>query len=90
MTHPIDSLSKIQKVDAPPFLYTRILNRIQNKVAETVPVKWAVVMAASLVILICVNISVMQTDNESKTTTNTQTNLSEVFSLQTNNSLYNE
>ncbi len=87
MTHPADILEKIKKVDAPPFLYTRILNRIQNKVQETVPVKWAVVAAACMIALIIINISVI-----SKTNT-TQTNsfeLSEAFSLQTSNSLYNE
>lgn len=86
MEHPIDSLSKIQKVDAPPFLYTRILSRIQNKVKETVPVKWAVAAAACVVILILININVIQSANNTTETTN----LSEMFSLQTNNSLYNE
>lgn len=87
MNHPVDILTKIQKVDAPPFLYTRVLNRIQNKVTETIPVKWAVTLAVSLIVLISINIGVMIMDNES---TASATNLSEVFSLQTTNSLYNE
>jgi hypothetical protein len=86
MKHPFDSLSKIQKVDVPPFLYTRILNRIENKVKETIPVKWAVVAAACLLLVIMLNISVVQLDKKG----NTNTDLSEAFSLQTNNSLYNE
>lgn len=85
MEHPSDILSKIQKVDAPPFLYTRILNRIQNKVQETVPVKWAVVAAACLLVLITINISVIRSSKENNTS-----ELTEAFSLQTNNSLYNE
>lgn len=87
MEHPTDILNKIQKVDAPPFLYTRILSRIQNKVQETVPVKWAVVAAACLLTLIVINISVI-----SKTTTvqNNSSELSEAFSIQTSNALYNE
>ncbi|MBP7810535.1 MAG: hypothetical protein KA163_14680 [Bacteroidia bacterium] len=85
MENELDILNRIQKVDAPPFLYTRILNRVQNKVKETVPVKWAVAAAACLLILITINISVIQSSKESNTT-----NLSEVFSLKTNNSLYNE
>ncbi len=85
MENELDILNRIQKVDAPPFLYTRILNRVQNKVKETVPVKWAVAAAACLLILITINISVIQSSKESNST-----NLSEVFSLQTSNSLYNE
>ena len=92
MKHPVDILSKIQKVDTPPFLYTRILSRIQNKVIETVPVKWAVAATASLVLLISFNLNVILTnkENNTSTVTNTETNLSEAFSLQTSNSLYNE
>ncbi len=85
MENELDILNRIQKVDAPPFLYTRILTRVQNKVKETVPVKWAVAAAACLLILITINISVIQSSKESNST-----NLSEVFSLKTNNSLYNE
>lgn len=85
MNHPVDILEKVQKVEAPPFLYTRILNRIQNKAQETVPVKWAVVAAACLLVLITINISVIQSSKE-----NNRTDLSEAFSLQTSNSLYNE
>jgi NADH:ubiquinone oxidoreductase subunit 6 (subunit J) len=85
MEKELDILNRIQKVDAPPFLYTRILTRVQNKVRETVPVKWAVAAAACLLILITINISVIQSSKQSNTT-----NLSEVFSLKTNNSLYNE
>lgn len=85
MNHTVDILEKVQKVDAPPFLYTRILNRIQNKVQETVPVKWAVVAAAGLLVLITINISVIRSSKQKNTT-----DLSEAFSLQTSNSLYNE
>lgn len=85
MDNELDILNRIQKVDAPPFLYTRILTRVQNKVKETVPVKWVVAAAACLLILITINISVIQSSKESNSS-----NLSEVFSLQTSNSLYNE
>ena len=85
MENQIDILNKIRKADASPFLYTRILSRIQNKVKETVPVKWAVVAAAGLLVLITVNINVIKSGKQSNTT-----DLSEVFSLKTNNSLYNE
>lgn len=86
MKHPVDNLSKIQKADVPPFLYTRILSRIENKVKETVPLKWAVVAAGCVLALLVLNISVIQLNKEN----NTETDLSEAFSLQTNNSLYNE
>lgn len=85
MENQLDILNKIQKVEAPPFLYTRIVNRIQNKVKETVPVKWAVATAAGLLVLITINISVIRTSEE-----NTSADLSQAFSLQTSNSLYNE
>lgn len=84
MNNELDILNRIQKVDAPPFLYTRILNRIQNKAKETVPVKWAMAAAASLAVLITINVSVIQYSKESTT------DLSEVFSIKTSNSLYNE
>ena len=85
MENQLDNLNRIQKVDAPPFLYTRILSRIQNKVKETVPVKWAVAAAACLTLLIIINLTVIQADKD-----NNKTDLTEVFSLKTNNSLYNE
>jgi hypothetical protein len=85
MENEFDILNRIQKVDATPFLYTRILSRIQNKAKETVPVKWAVAAAACLVILLILNISAIQSGKESNTT-----DLSEVFLLKTSNSLYNE
>jgi hypothetical protein len=86
MNHPADILNKVQKVDAPAFLYTRILSRIENKVKETVPVKWAVVAATCLLLLITVNITIVRS---AKNNGNNQ-DLSEAFSLQTTNSLYNE
>lgn len=86
MKHPLDIFEKVQKVDAPPFLYTRILTRIQNKAKETVPVRWAAAAAACLIILIVININVIRSSNPQTNTAD----LSEVFSLQTSNSLYNE
>jgi hypothetical protein len=87
MKHPVDILEKVQKVGAPPFLYTRILSRIQNKAHEIVPIKWVAAAAACMLVLIVINISVIV---NATTDQNTSSELSEAFSLQTSNSLYNE
>lgn len=85
MENELDILNRIQKVEAPPFLYTRILSRVQNKVKETVSVKWVVAAAACLVVVLTINITVIQSGK-----TNSKTDLTEVFSLKTNNNFYNE
>ncbi len=85
MENQLDILNKIEKVDAPHFLYTRILSRIQNKVKETVPLNWAIAAGTCMIFLIMININVIKLNKQEKTT-----DLTDVFALKTNNDLYNE
>ena len=85
MENELNILKTIKKAEVSPFLYTRIVNAIETRVKETVPVKWVWASALSLVIILIINISVIQKSKNSGTT-----NLTETFSLNTTNMLYND
>ncbi|MEM9935825.1 MAG: hypothetical protein AAF824_19530 [Bacteroidota bacterium] len=53
-------LARIQKVDPPPFLYTRIEARLRAGMEEVVPVRWVRLALAGFVMLMLVNIWLVQ------------------------------
>ena len=85
MENEFDILKTIKKVETPPFLYTRILNVVQNREKEIIPAKWILATATCLMILFTVNIWIMQTNRKK-----TEPDLAVVFSLKPQNMLYNE
>lgn len=85
MHKELQILQNIQKVEASPFLFTRIINSVQNSRRETIPVKWAWTAALCLIVVLSFNIMVIQTNSE-----NFETNLTDSFSLKPQNMLYNE
>lgn len=80
MENEFEILKKIQRVDAPPFLYTRILNSIEQRQKEIIPLKWVWAAAASLLIVFALNITSIQANKKTA-----EPNLIEVFSLQSQN-----
>ena len=52
-------LENIKAVDAPPFLFTRIQQRIKNEIITRVPLRVAYSWAASLCFLVLINVLVV-------------------------------
>lgn len=81
----LDNLDKIQRLEAPPFLYTRIKQKIeQSKEARVHPV---LVMAAASVVVILFAINTFVLFDFTSQPSSIQ-NLSDSINLISNNSLY--
>ncbi len=81
----IDILSKVRKTEAPPFLYTRIEQRLANLSNNTMPknVVWA--LSVAFAILLFTNIYVLKTYSTDPYKTES---LAESIYLLDNNMLY--
>ncbi len=55
----LELLKKIQKVDAPPFLLTRILARIESPERVAAPTSWKLAFIACSVVVIMLNASIL-------------------------------
>ncbi len=92
----LDALKKIRQVDAPPFLLTRIKQQIQNIGNVEAPVKWKWAFAATSVIILVLNVSILlkNADNNVQTTAvgknQSIENVVSSMHLSTTNNLYNE
>ena len=85
----MDKLKKIRRVEAPPFLFMRIQEKIRSAVAEKVPVSWKWSFAVAALFIIALNVVVIR--NASATAP--KADLQEVinaFHLSDSNNLYNE
>ncbi|MBS1536236.1 MAG: hypothetical protein JST20_00645 [Bacteroidetes bacterium] len=81
----IDYLDTIRKVDAPPYLFTRIQQKIRDSHSATVPKKFAWAVALSCFVVLYVNISAVLYTTESYKPT---TNIAQSMDLMPNNSFY--
>ncbi|MBL7784228.1 MAG: hypothetical protein JNM22_23535 [Saprospiraceae bacterium] len=57
---PIHLLKKIQKVDAPEFMYTRIQARIRIQATEQLPLSWKWAGGLAFGMLLLLNVSLLQ------------------------------
>lgn len=81
----IDYLDKIRKVDAPPYLFTRIQQKIKDSHAEILPKKIVWAVGLSCLVVLSVNISaILYTAKSQKSTSN----VAQSMDLMPNNSLY--
>ena len=85
----LDALKKIEQVDAPPFLLTRIKQQIQNLENASAPVKWRWAFAVIAVVIIALNLSVFFNNNITKKSNGIETVVS-TMQLSNTNALYNE
>lgn len=85
MDKEFEILKEIQRVEAPAFLYARILNAIQRKQEEIVSIKWIVGAASFLLIVFALNITTIQTSKKSN-----EIDLTEIFALKSQNLFYDE
>ncbi len=84
---PADMLDNIGRVDAPPFLLTRIGQRIANAAAQRVQPVWAVAAGVSLVLVLALNVYVM-TGTQKTASPRPQSDLAAAMELYPQNSLY--
>lgn len=82
-------LEKIRKVEAPPFLFTRIRAQIDSFAEAPAPVQWSYSFAAIAVIVLALNLGVLLTKS-SPSTDNGITAVVSAMQLSTSNDFYNE
>nr|WP_294893971.1 hypothetical protein [uncultured Pedobacter sp.] len=90
MESKLDLLSKIEKVDAPPFLYTQILQKIESRkqIEISLVKQWS--LAIAFILLIILNVSVLMNNSTAKQSDKQTENLANGLGLITNNSLYHD
>jgi len=81
----IDSLGKIQKVEAPPYLFTRIQQKIEQLNKDRMPKSTFLVLNFSFLLLLIINVVVLKSNNLGKKSTEKYL---ESIHLIDNNSLY--
>ncbi len=87
MNNPIELLDQIKKVDAPPFLVTRIRQKIENSRQSrfSTGISWS--LGISLLVVVVLNITIMMKQTHS-TKTAQDSNLAVAMNLIPTNSLY--
>jgi hypothetical protein len=55
----LEQLKKIRKVDAPPFLLTRIRDRIDSATIEKAPTTWGFAFIATSIVVLVLNVSIL-------------------------------
>lgn len=83
----IDLLDTIQRVEASPYLLTRIQQRIESKQATRFSTTWSWAIGISFVVLLLLNIATIRNNHGSSTHEN---NLAQSMNLLPNHNLYNE
>jgi hypothetical protein len=87
----LDLLKQMKEVDAPPFLLTRIRQRIHNLQQAEAPVKWKWGFALTSVVILALNISILLASSASNAKKNNGIeNIVSSMNLSTTNDLYNE
>jgi hypothetical protein len=87
----LDLLKNIKKVDAPPYLLTRVKQQIQNLDNVEAPIKWKWAFALTSVIVIMLNVTIFSKSNLTFEKKNTAVeNVINGMNLSAKNDLYNE
>lgn len=85
MENFLKPLESIKQVEAPPFLYTRIQQRIQKELSDHFSLQTAYSIAAIFVVLFALNILIMVNNRTSSVEVN---NIAMSFHLMPDNNLY--
>ena len=83
MKDPLDILDSVQKAETPPFLYTRILNRIQVSKKNKLTPQFALGFALSFILLLSLNTQVLKSNK-----TESAIEIAQSMNLISNNTLY--
>ncbi len=89
MESKLDILKRVRKEEAPPFLYTRILQRISLLPEAPAPVKWRFAFAATAVLLLILNIGILFSSKPKPQSGGIETVVNSM-QLSTSNELYHE
>lgn len=89
MESKLDILKRVRKEETPPFLYTRIMQRISLLQEAPAPVKWRFAFAATAVLLLVLNIGVFFSSKPKLQDGSIETVVSSM-QLSTSNELYHE
>lgn len=87
----LESLKKINKVDAPPFLFSRIKADINSAydMRTEAPVQWKWSFALTAIAIIILNFSIMFKTNSTETNNDAIEEVVNTMHLSNNNDLYN-
>ena len=87
MTNPIDLLEQIKKVDAPPFLLTRIKQKIENaqQASFSKGLSWSLVISLCMMVLLNIAVMIKYTNS---TTSMQHSTIASAMNLLPTNSLY--
>jgi hypothetical protein len=88
----LDVLKQMKEAEAPPFLLTRIRQRIEALNSTAAPVKWKWTIAVSFILILAINLSAFfNTGNDITAKKNAAVqNIVSSMNLSTANDLYNE
>ena len=81
----LDNLGKIQRVETPPFFFTRIQQKIEQSKKERMPKSVALTVSFSVALLLAINAIVLVNYNSKENTTE---GFAKSMHLSSNNSLY--
>jgi hypothetical protein len=81
-------LKEIKKVDAPPFMLTRIKQGIANYQLTTVSNGWVVKMAMGMLIIVAMNIGIVLSQSSNSNEQNQSEVILEHMKMNTSNELY--
>lgn len=85
----LEVLKKVNRVEAPPFLFTRIEASIQAQVNEQLPLRWVWVSISTVLLLVVVNTLILRDSAQLSETSNSSVqHISEEMGMQTSNQLY--
>jgi hypothetical protein len=81
----LENLGKIKRLEAPPYLFTRIKQRIEQSKKERLPRSIAVALSFSFAVLLVINTLVIVKYNSAP---NAMQSYAQSINLTSNNSLY--
>jgi hypothetical protein len=81
-------LKGIKKVDAPPFLLTRIKQGIANEQLTTVSNGWVVKMALGMLVVVAMNVGIVLSQSQNSTEQSQSEVILEHMQMTTTNELY--
>ena len=85
----LEVLEKVNRVEAPPFLFTRIEARIQAQLNEQLPIRWVWVSISTVLLLVVVNTLILRDSTQHSNASNSGIHhISEEMGMQTSNQLY--
>lgn len=85
MKHPLELLDQIQKVEAPPFLMTRIRQKIDAAAANQIPGSWVWSLGLSFILVMGLNIAIIVNNMQVPATDD---NIVNTMNLSPDNALY--